>query len=132
MDKGKNTTEKARLLRRTQTPAESILWRALRYQKLGVKFRRQEPIDHYIADFCCVEKRLIIELDGGIHNEAEQIEYDQDRDTYLQGQGFQVIRFKNAEVENNLGSVVATIALAITSPLPPAGEGNGDREVRGG
>lgn len=124
--------EKARRLRSNQTSAESLLWRVLRYQKLGVKFRRQEPIEHYIVDFCCFSKRLIIELDGSIHDEPYQKSYDQERDRHLREQGFQIIRFRNEEVEQNLETVLRKIKMAISSPLPSAGEGSGRKENHGG
>lgn len=64
--------ETRRLLRRNATQAEQILWERLRNSQLGVKFRRQYGIGHYIADFCCPRKKLVVEVDGGIHLEKEQ------------------------------------------------------------
>ena len=110
-------------MRRNSTPAESILWSTLRYQKLGVKFRRQEPIDHYIADFCCIKERLIIELDGSVHDQSDQKDYDLERDNHLRGQGFRILRFRNGEVEKSLDAVLKRIREVVSSPLPPAGEG---------
>jgi very-short-patch-repair endonuclease len=94
-------------LRHDLTTAENILWSVLRNRKLkGLKFRRQEPIGIYIADFVCLEKNLIIELDGSGHNQDEQIEYDRERTIYLQSLGFRVVRFWNDDVINNLEGVL--------------------------
>lgn len=86
----------------------------------GLKFRRQQPIDNYIADFICFENRLIIEVDGGQH--AEQKEKDIERDTYLQQQGFSVLRFWNNDVLQNIDGVLAVIrenCLSHPSLTPP-------------
>ena len=107
------------------TPHESRLWSVLRNRAFhGLKFRRQQPIDGYIADFCCMEKRLIVELDGSGHAEAEQKDYDQERNFYLESQGFQTLRFWNDEIENNLQKVIKKIE-SFVYPSPPAGEGSG-------
>jgi very-short-patch-repair endonuclease len=107
------------------TPYESRLWHVLRNRALhGLKFRRQQPIDGYVADFCCFEKRLIIELDGAVHHEAKQREYDQGRDAHLISQGFKVLRFVNDESEDN---ILGKILEAATDPSPLAGEGKGNK-----
>jgi very-short-patch-repair endonuclease len=99
-------------LRHELTPAERKLWAALRGDQLnGVNFRRQHAIGPYIADFCSVKAKLIIELDGSQH--LEQTEYDQERTQYLEAQGYQVIRFWNNEVLNNLDGVVLAILSAL-------------------
>ena len=85
--------ERARQLRRNQTDAERKLWSRLRAAQLGVKFRRQHPVAGYYADFCCIEHRLIVELDGGQH--VEQQAYDEQRTKDLQAAGFRVLRFWN-------------------------------------
>ena len=88
---------KARSLRRRQTDAEKFLWQHLRNRQLnGCKFRRQQPISPYIVDFACLEKKLIIELDGSQHMKA--MEYDKPRDNFLKGKGFTVLRFWNNEI----------------------------------
>jgi very-short-patch-repair endonuclease len=82
----------ARQLRRESTDAERLLWRYLRGHRMaGCKFRRQEPIGPYVADFLCYERRLIVELDGGQH--ADRRTYDERRDAWLTEQGFRVLRF---------------------------------------
>jgi very-short-patch-repair endonuclease len=94
-------------LRHELTPAERKLWAYLRNDQLGVNFRRQHAIGPYIADFCCIEKKLIIELDGSQH--LEQQEYDQSRTAYLELQGFCVLRFWNKDVLNDLDGVMRVI-----------------------
>lgn len=105
-------TSKARNLRQNQTDAERLLWQHLRNrQMLGYKFRRQMPIEPYIADFVCLELKLILELDGGQH--ADQIEYDQHRTERLQQRGFKVMRFWNNEVLQNTDGVLEAVRMAI-------------------
>jgi very-short-patch-repair endonuclease len=89
--------ERARKLRKNMTDAERALWaRIRRRQILDCKFRRQQPLGDYIVDFVCLEKKLIIELDGGQH--IEQEEYDSRRTHWLEEQGFRVLRFWNHDV----------------------------------
>jgi very-short-patch-repair endonuclease len=86
----------ARRLRRDMTVAEKLLWQALRGRQLqGVKFRRQVPIGPYVADFACLTARLIVELDGAPHDDAEQQDHDVFRDDWLKQQGWKVLRFQN-------------------------------------
>ncbi|NWG06122.1 MAG: endonuclease domain-containing protein [Chloroflexi bacterium] len=99
--------QKARQLRKSLTPAERKLWARLRGDQLGVNFRRQHAIGHYIADFCCVKKKLIIELDGGQH--LEQVAYDEERTQYLESLGYKVLRFRNNEVMKNMDGVILAI-----------------------
>ena len=100
--------ERAKKLRREMTPAETILWKELRTNKLnGLHFRRQQIIHGYIADFYCHQHELIVELDGGIHE--MQKEYDAERGAYLIALGFRVVRFKNEEVYQDLKSVLQKI-----------------------
>jgi very-short-patch-repair endonuclease len=88
---------RARALRNNPTEIEKLLWRRLRMWQLdGYKFRRQQPLGNYIVDFVCLEKRLIVELDGGQH--AEQSDYDARRDAWLSQQDFSVLRFWNNDV----------------------------------
>jgi very-short-patch-repair endonuclease len=89
----------ARQNRQTLTEAEKILWKCLRNRKLrGFKFRRQHPIEHFIADFFCLEYGLVVEVDGGYHNESEQKKYDEGRTFELRELKVKVIRFTNEEV----------------------------------
>ncbi|MCK4667640.1 DUF559 domain-containing protein, partial [Candidatus Dependentiae bacterium] len=114
--------EKARELRKKQTSAEAILWTLLRNRKfLNLKFRRQHQIGDYIVDFYCDELKLIIELDGEIHNEKKQKKKDQKRDKYLKSLGYNVLRFKNKQIFNNIQKVFETISKRyfINIPSPP-------------
>ena len=105
-----NTTEKARNLRKNMTKQERIVWQFLRNRSVnGHKFRRQYPIGNYIVDFICNEKKLIIEIDGGQHNDDKQIHYDQERTKYLETKGYKVIRFWNSDIENNIEGVYQEI-----------------------
>jgi len=105
-------TQNARRLRQEHTPAETVLWRCLRNRQVdSLKFRRQFPVGKFIVDFCCIEKMLVIEIDGGSHVDKE--EYDQKRTNFLEGQGFHVIRFSNRMVYDQLDAVIEEIRLAI-------------------
>ena len=98
----------ARVLRRGQTDTEKKLWYLLRGRELkGFKFRRQFPIGPYIADFCCWERRLVVELDGGQH--AVDIAKDKRRTLFLNQQGYKVIRFWDNEVLTQTASVLEVI-----------------------
>ena len=98
----------ARDLRRDMTDAEQKLWQAIRYRQIcGVKFRRQHAIGSYIADFCAVREKLIIEVDGGQH--LEQQEYDTQRTEFLRSKGYRVLRFWNHEVLKELDAVLEEI-----------------------
>jgi very-short-patch-repair endonuclease len=107
------SNEKALKLRRNMTDAERALWRVLRDRKDGYRFRRQEPIDHYIVDFVCFKARLVIEVDGGQHSESAT---DKKRDAYLRSQGFRVLRFWNSEVMSNFDAVHVAILSALSAP----------------
>jgi len=101
---------KSKRLRRKQTAAEYRLWSLLRGKKLGgYKFRRQHVILNYIVDFLCFSEKLIIELDGPIHNTQKAREYDQRREDLLKANGYRVLRFKNAEVFQDEEKVLSTI-----------------------
>ncbi len=106
------STEHARALRKNMTDAEQRLWQQLnRRQISNLRFRRQEPIGHFIVDFVCFECTLIIELDGGQH--ADQTAYDAQRTRWLESQGFCVLRFWNNEVLQNTAGVVEVIRDAL-------------------
>jgi very-short-patch-repair endonuclease len=127
-----------------KTEAEEILWQYLRNRKVeNCKFRRQHPIGQFIADFYCHERKLVVEVDGGYHNEIEQQEYDAGRTQVINDYGISVIRFTNEEVLHNIQSVLNKIRQHLktsstkhtfhktTSPTTPSpvGEGNGRGEV---
>ena len=113
-------------MRRTPTDAEQVPWLALRGRRLaGFKFRRQWTLGSFIVDFCCLERRLIVEADGGQHS----AEADAGRTAWLEQQGYRVIRFWNHDVLGNTDGVLQMISEALTQqdphpdPLPQAGEG---------
>jgi very-short-patch-repair endonuclease len=107
-------TSLARKLRREQTPAERTLWRQLSNRKvMDAKFRRQHPIGDYIVDFVCLERRLVIELDGGHHNDPQAVVADEERTRRLEMAGYRVLRFWNNEIEGNLAGVLESIAQAL-------------------
>jgi len=98
------------------TEAEKRIWYKVKNKQLGVKFRRQQPIGNYIADFVCFEKKIIIEVDGGEHFQSSR---DRMRDEWLQKNGYKVLRFWNNDVLKNTDGVVQTIVDEISpSPLP--------------
>ena len=103
--------ERAKKLRRNMTPAEKILWKELKANRLnGLHFRRQQVVHGYFPDFYCHQHELIVELDGGIHE--LQKEYDAERQEYLRSLGFRIIRFKNEEIQNDLKAVLMKIVEA--------------------
>jgi very-short-patch-repair endonuclease len=119
-------TTAAKELIKNSTDAESLLWRHLRRRQLeGLKFRRQQPIDNFIVDFVCLETRVVIEVDGGQH--AAEKDKDNERDSYLDKNGFKVLRFWNNDVLQNIHGVLEMIRCNCTaSPSPqspPAGGG---------
>ena len=121
--------DRAKHLRSEQTEAEKRLWYHLRAHRfLGLKFKRQKPIGRYIVDFICIDRRLVIEVDGGQHD--AQTEYDEKRDAWLRQQGYQVLRFWNREVMRELDGVLERIRLAVISPSPPTPlpQGRGEKE----
>ena len=100
--------ERAKEMRREMTPAEKILWKRLKVNRLnGLHFRRQQIVHGYFADFLCHQHDLIVEIDGGIHD--MQKEYDSEREEYLISLGFRIIRFKNEDVMKNLEGVLQRI-----------------------
>ena len=106
----------ARDLRRGATDAERKLWQHLRGGLLGVRFRRQHPYEKYVLDFVCIEKRLVIEVDGLQHDQSQS--YDEERTRSLQSAGFRVLRFDSLQVLNETNAVVQVIHDAL-NPSPP-------------
>jgi very-short-patch-repair endonuclease len=118
---------RARKLRENQTDVENRLWAQLRSRQFGgVKFRRQHPIGPFIVDFCCVERGLVVELDGGQH--AQRSDMDERRTGVLERFGYRVLRFWDNEVLSNLDGVLERISEALKGPhprpLPLRGRGN--------
>jgi very-short-patch-repair endonuclease len=113
----KTDPELAQNLRKRSTDAEKLIWKHLRNRSLeGVKFRRQQPFGPYIVDFLSVEKKLVVELDGGQHADANC--GDAERDAYIKGEGYEVLRFWNNDVLQNTEGVLETIRLELIKPAP--------------
>ena len=101
-----NKINLARNLRKNSTPQERLLWQIFRNHNFyGYEIRRQSPIGNYIVDFVCRDKKIIIEIDGGQHNELQNILNDNIRTEYLKSKGYKVIRFWNNEIDNNIEGV---------------------------
>jgi very-short-patch-repair endonuclease len=104
------TKARAAELRKNMTVAEKVLWQQLRNRKVGgLKFRRQHPVDLFILDFYCHERKLAIEVDGEIHNQVDQKEWDENRSFELNEFGIQILRFSNEDVISNTERVVDSI-----------------------
>jgi very-short-patch-repair endonuclease len=109
---------RSRQLRKNMTDAEKKLWRGLRKNQINEhKFRRQFSLGKYIVDFVCLELKLIIEVDGGQHQ--DQSTYDEKRDAWLRSQNFNVLRFWNNEVLQNFEGVIEKILYEMEQPAPP-------------
>jgi leucyl-tRNA synthetase len=114
----------ARENRKNPTEAEEKFWEAIRNNALGFKFRRQHAISRFIVDFVCIEKKLVVEIDGEVH--AYQQKEDEERTSILNTEGFKVIRFTNEELLNNLSNILQKLKSELSSPSPvergPGGE----------
>lgn len=109
----------ARELRKNSTPQERKLWSFLKSSKFyGYKFRRQFPIENFIADFCCVKAKLVIELDGGQHSNPQDVAYDKNRDSEIKKSGYRVLRIWNNDVDRNLEGVGEKIYEMLVNPHP--------------
>ncbi len=109
--------ERARHMRKHPTQAEDALWQRLRKRQVkGLRFRRQHSIGPFIVDFYCFEARLVLEIDGEIHEEPGQMEYDKERQHYLESLGLRVLRFSNIQVLDQADSVLKAIGDCI-APL---------------
>jgi very-short-patch-repair endonuclease len=113
-DAEKKTVERARSLRKTMTKSEVILWQNLRREQLGgFKFRRQVPVGPFVADFACVELKLIVEVDGATHAEDHEISYDAQRTRFLEAQGWRVLRVLNTDIYEGLDGVLELLRLEL-------------------
>ena len=101
--------QRSRDMRHPLTPAEAKVWARVRNRQMGFKIRRQHPIGRFIADFCCPEAKLVIEIDGDTHAEPDQAEYDVARTEWLEAQGYRVRRFNNDDVHHTLDAVLEAI-----------------------
>jgi very-short-patch-repair endonuclease len=127
----KGNSDFARRLRRNQTDAERVLWFRLRDRRLaGLKFKRQVPVDRYVVDFLCTDGKLIIEIDGGQHD--QQRERDNIRTATLEAMGYLVLRFWNNDVMQNaegvLQDILSTVSQARSDPPHPNPLPSGERE----
>jgi very-short-patch-repair endonuclease len=113
----------AKVMRRRMTNAEFRLWNRLRRNAIdGLRFRRQFPIGRYIADFVCLERRLIVEVDGDQHGHHGSIIADRDRTAWLESNGFRVLRFGNLDVVHSIDAVCDAIFAEAQLPPPETGE----------
>lgn len=137
-EEGDGSIERARELRKNPTPAERRLWSALRGSAVeGAKFRKQQRLGPYFADFACLASRLIVEVDGDTHSGEGAEKHDANRTAFMEREGYRVIRFSNSEVMGNLDGVVQIIRTSLSVgpspshsaspngplPLPLRGEG---------
>ncbi|OYW46099.1 MAG: hypothetical protein B7Z08_04465 [Sphingomonadales bacterium 32-68-7] len=114
-------TYTARKLRKEMTLPEGMLWKRLRGKQLGLKFRSQHPIGPYVVDFYCATARLVVEVDGMAHDNAERAERDRVRDGYLIEHGYEVLRLPAADVLKDVDCALAAIVARAESPLHRAG-----------
>ena len=117
----------ARRMRRQPTYAEQWFWKALR--RTGLHFRRQAPFGPYNVDFVCHEHRLILELDGGIHDLPSVAARDAERDAWLTSRGYRVMRFANAQAIADIDGVIQEILARISADTPnpgPSPQGGGE------
>ena len=111
-----DTIEASRLLRESMTYHEQLLWDKLKAKQIcNLRFRRQHPIDFFIADFYCHAVKLVVEIDGEVHDQKK--EYDDGRSAEMENYGIKVIRFKNAEVENDIEKVIGKIEKIVNERL---------------
>ena len=114
---------RARRLRTVPTWTEAKLWERLR--KLDIRIRRQAPIGPYVADFACLRARLVIEVDGGVHNRTDVALRDLKRDAWLASEGYRVLRIDSRRIPHDLDAVIAEITQAIRLPPPSPRGGRG-------
>jgi very-short-patch-repair endonuclease len=104
----------SRKLRKSQTPWETKLWQYLRGNRLeGLKFKRQVPMGPYVVDFCCQDKKLVVESDGSQHADDAQKATDTDKQEFLERQGYMVLHFWNNDIMNNINGVLEVIVRAV-------------------
>ncbi len=109
---------RAEVLRNHLTETKKLLWARLNNKQIsGFKFRRQHPINQFIVDFYCHKAKLVIEIDGKIHEQKEVAEHDEGREYMLKGFGLEVLRFTNQEIETNLENVISQIQIKVRTCL---------------
>lgn len=123
--------KRARGLRTRMNYPEQLLWKQLR--KLDAHIRRQAPIGRYVADFACHSKKVVIEVEGGVHERLPEVALrDIERTAWLESQGYNVVRFTDVQVVNDLYGVVDAVRLALALPLDGGGLGGGEASAFGG
>jgi very-short-patch-repair endonuclease len=129
MKRNRKLIDNARRLRRSHTTAESKLWRHLANRQTGgAKFRRQHPIGPYIVDFASLEHGLVVEVDGGHHDLTTMTKADDVRTSWLELNGFTVLRFWNNEVNDNIEGVLHVITTSVTAGGSPSPQSSPSRE----
>ena len=113
-----NNKQNAKNNRAMMTDAEKLLWNYIKNEQLGARFRRQHITGDYIVDFICLKENLIIEVDGGYHNEPTQQQEDKIRQNWLESMGYKVLRFANEDIFHSIESVVSIIKNNINIDLP--------------
>ncbi|QYJ01254.1 endonuclease domain-containing protein [Thalassovita mediterranea] len=107
-------TKLARSMRKAPTSAEAKLWTRLRRRQIAdCRFRRQHPVGPFVADFACVERKVIVEVDGATHSTEAEWAYDRKRTELLEAEGWKIVRASNVEVYGNLDGVLEAIRLAL-------------------
>jgi len=110
--------DRARGMRKQPSQAERAVWEIVRDNRLGFKFRRQRPLDRYIADFACMDAKLIVEIDGSSHDAADQMAYDAERTRILSTLGWRVLRLRDSLVLTDPVAASAVIVEALRQPSP--------------
>jgi very-short-patch-repair endonuclease len=119
MRTSRSITQNARRLRANMTDAERLLWLHLRTKQMnGARFRRQVPLGHYIVDFACFTPKVVIEIDGGQHNEPDAKRHDAQRDDWLRSEGFTVLRFWNNDIIENIAGCWNAIRASLRANAP--------------
>ena len=115
--------QQARILRKNLTLPERMMWQRLRKRPHGFKFRRQHPIGRYVADFCCLSERFVVEVDGSAHDHIDRVKFDERRVSFMKENGFRVLRVTAAHVLANADQAAEAIIARMASPLhqPAAG-----------
>ncbi len=113
----------ARKLRRTMSYPEVMLWQRLRGKALGYSFRKQHPVGPYVADFCCLSVRLIVEVDGAVHDGDAKAAYDARRDAFIKHNGFRVLRVAATDVQRDIEAVIAAVVALAEAPLHRPSDG---------
>nr|WP_281243251.1 DUF559 domain-containing protein [Sphingomonas palmae] len=112
----------ARRLRRTMSYPEVLLWQRLRGDALGLSFRKQHPLGPYVVDFCCIKARLVVEVDGAVHD-GDRAAADQMRDHFIRENGFRVLRVRASDVHRDMDGTLAAIVSCASLPLHHAAHG---------